>query len=97
MVLTALLNDSPVGMAYLNIHNFNIDYGIHVIKPHWRRRIGTALLAKILELAKSMGASKISVVRVFRNIKGTYSDMRAAKFYKANNPSTKMSIYRLND
>jgi GNAT superfamily N-acetyltransferase len=97
LVLTALLNDSPVGMAYLNIHNFNIDYGIHVIKPHWRRRIGTALLTKTLELAKSMGASKISVVRIFRSIKGTYSDMRATKFYKANNPSTKISIYRLND
>jgi hypothetical protein len=44
-----------------------------------------------------MGASKISVVRIFRNIKGTCSDMRATKFYKANNPSTKISIYRLND
>jgi GNAT superfamily N-acetyltransferase len=97
VVLLAFLNDSPVGMAYLNIHNFNIDYGIHVIKPHWRRRIGTALLAKTLELAKSMGASKISVVRIFRNIKGASSDVRATKFYKANNPSTRMSIYRLND
>jgi hypothetical protein len=87
----------PVGIAYLNIHNFNIDYGIHVIKP-WRRRIGTALLTKSLELAKFMDASNISVVRVFRSVKGTPpSDTRATKFYKANNPSIKLSIYRLNN
>jgi GNAT superfamily N-acetyltransferase len=95
MVLVALLNDSPVGMAYLNIHNFNIDYGVHIIKSYRRKRIGTALLAKILELAKSMGASNISVVRVFRNVKGASTDIRATEFYKANNPSIKMSIYRL--
>jgi len=97
VVLIALLNDSPVGMAYLNIHNFNIDYGIHVIKSQWRRRIGTALLVKSLELAKFMGASKISVVRVFRSVKGASSDVRATKFYKANDPFIKLSIYRLND
>jgi GNAT superfamily N-acetyltransferase len=97
VVLIALLNDSPVGMAYLNIHNFNIDYGIHVIKSNGRRRIGTALLVKLLELAKSMGASNISVVRVFRSVKGFSSDLRATKFYKANNPLIKLSIYRLND
>jgi GNAT superfamily N-acetyltransferase len=96
VVLIALLNDSPVGMAYLNIHNFNIDYGIHVVKSYWRRRIGTALLVKLLELAKFMGASNISVVRVFRSVKGASSDVRATKFYKANNPFIKLSIYRFN-
>jgi GNAT superfamily N-acetyltransferase len=82
-------------MAYLNTRNFNIDYGIHVVKSYWRRRIGTALLVKLLELAKFMGASNISVVRVFRSVKGASADMRATKFYKANNPFTKLSIYRL--
>jgi len=83
VVLIALLNDSPVGIAYLNNRNFNIDYyGIHVVKSYWRRRIGTALLAKLLELAKFMGASYISVVRVFRSVKGASADMRAVKFYK---------------
>ena len=96
MVLIALLNDSPVGIAYLNNRNFNIDYGIHVVKSYWRRRIGTALLVKLLELAKFMGASYISVVRVFRSVKGASADMRAVKFYKANNPFIKLSIYRLN-
>lgn len=96
VVLIALLNDSPVGIAYLNNRNFNIDYGIHVVKSYWRRRMGTALLVKLLELAKFMGASYISVVRVFRSVKGASADMRAAKFYKANNPFTKLSIYRLN-
>jgi GNAT superfamily N-acetyltransferase len=96
VVLIALLNDSPVGMAYLNIHNFNIDYGIHVIKPYWRRRIGTTILVKLLDLAKLMGASSISVVRVFRSVKGAPSDIRATMFYKANNPFIKLSIYKLN-
>jgi GNAT superfamily N-acetyltransferase len=96
IVLVAFLNDSPVGMTYLNIHNFNIDYGIHVIKSYWRSRIGTALLAETLKLARSMNATSISVVRVFRSVKGASSDMRAVKFYSANNPLTKMSVYRLN-
>jgi len=80
----------------LNIRNFNIDYGIHVIKSYWRSRIGTALLAETLKLARSMNATGISVVRVFRSVGGASSDMRAVKFYRANNPSTKMSVYRLN-
>jgi len=95
LILLALLDSSPVGMAYLNVNNFNIDYGIHVIKPYWRRRIGTALLAEILRLVRSMGASSISVVRVFRSIKGTSSDMRAVKFYRANNPFVRASVYRI--
>jgi GNAT superfamily N-acetyltransferase len=94
-ILIASLGCSPVGMAYLNIRNFNIDYGIHVIKPCWRRRIGTALLAEALRLAGSMGASRVSVVRVFRSIRGTSSDARAVGFYRANNPFLKASVYRI--
>jgi GNAT superfamily N-acetyltransferase len=94
-ILIASLGGSPVGMAYLNIRNFNIDYGIHVIKPWWRRRIGTTLLVKALRLAGSMGASWVSVVRVFRSIRGTSSDARAVGFYRANNPFLKMSVYRI--
>jgi len=95
LILLAFLDSFPVGMAYLNVNNFNIDYGIHVIRPYWRRRIGTALLAEILRLAKSMGALRISVVRVFRSVKGTSSDMGAVEFYRANNPCVKMSVYRI--
>lgn len=95
LILLALLDSSPVGIAYLNVNNFNIDYGIHVIKPYRRRRIGTALLAEILRLVRSMGASSISVVRIFRSIKGTSSDMRAVKFYRANNPFVRASVYRI--
>jgi GNAT superfamily N-acetyltransferase len=97
IVIVAYLNNLAVGMGYLNIHNFNIDYGIHVIKSYWRKRIGTALLVKILELTRSMGTSYVSVVRVFRSVKGTSSDIRAVKFYRANNPSVKMLVYKLND
>jgi hypothetical protein len=93
-ILIAFPGGSSVGMAYLNIHNFNIDYGIHVIKPCWRR-IGTVLLAEALRLAGSMGASRVSVVRVFRSIMGTSSDVRAVGFYRANNPLLKASVYRI--
>jgi len=85
----------PVAMAYLNIHNFNIDYGVHVIKSHWRRRIGTRLLAELLKLARTMGSPALSVVRVFRSKRGTSSDIRAVRFYRANGPSKRMSVYRL--
>jgi GNAT superfamily N-acetyltransferase len=94
-ILIAFPGGSSVEMAYLNIHNFNIDYGIHVIKPCWRRRIGTVLLAEALRLAGSMGASRVSVVRVFRSIIGTSSDVRAVGFYRANNPLLKASVYRI--
>ena len=42
-----------------------------------------------------MGALRISVVRVFRSVKGTSSDMGAVEFYRANNPCVKMSVYRI--
>nr|MDO8043812.1 hypothetical protein [Candidatus Baldrarchaeota archaeon] len=95
VVILGYLNDVQVAMAYLNIHNFNIDYGIHVVKAYWRRRIGTKLLVEILKLAKTMNAHNVSVVRIFRSIRGTSSDIRAAKFYKANNPLIRLSIYRI--
>jgi len=94
-VVTGFLDEVPVAMAYLNIHNFNIDYGIHVIKSHWRKRIGTRLLVELLKLAKTMGSPTLSVVRVFRSKRGTSSDIRAVGFYRANSPSVRMSTYRL--
>jgi len=95
IVVLGFLNDKPVAVAYLNIHNFNIDYGIHVIKSHWRKRIGTRLLAELLRLAKSMNSDTLSVVRVFRSLKGTSSDYRAREFYRANDPLVRMSVFRL--
>ncbi len=95
VVILGYLNNTPVAMAYLNIHNFNIDYGIHVVKAYWRRRIGTKLLVELLKLAKTMNAHNVSVVRIFRSIRGTSSDIRAVKFYKANNPLIRLSIYRI--
>jgi len=95
VVIVGFLDDNPVSLAYLNIHNYNIDYGVHVIKKYWRRRIGTSTLKFILEMAKNRGVSRVSVVRVFRSIKGTASDIRAVSFYKANNPAIRLSIYKL--
>lgn len=94
-VILGYLNDTPVAMAYLNTHNFNIDYGIHVIRSHWRKRIGTRLLKEILKLARDRGVSNISIVRIFRKVGGTSSDIRALRFYQANNPYKGLSVYRL--
>jgi hypothetical protein len=52
-------------MAYLNKHNFNIDYGIHVKRDFWRKRIGTKILKETLRASGELGAKHISVVRVF--------------------------------
>jgi len=95
VVVVGFLDGMPVAMAYLNTHNFNIDYGVHVIKSHWRRRIGTRLLAELLKLARTMGSPALSVVRVFRSKRGTSSDIRALRFYRANGPSARISVYRL--
>lgn len=69
IVMLAYLNSTPVGMAYLNKNNLNIDYGIHVVKDFWRNRIGTRILIETLELAKQLNASYMSVVRVLRSIR----------------------------
>jgi len=95
IVVLAYLNDAPVGMAYLNKNNFNIDYGIHVIRSHWRNRIGTRILRETLDLGKKLGAKHISVVRVLRSLKISSSDKRAILFYRSNNPFLRLNVYRL--
>lgn len=95
IVVLGLLDDAPVAVAYLNTHNFNIDYGVHVVRTYRRRRIGTRLLAELIRLAGVIGASNVSLMRVFRSTKGASSDIRALRFYTANNPSVRISIYRL--
>jgi len=95
LVVLGFLGDEPVAMAYLNVHNFNIDYGVHVIRDYWRRRIGTRILREVLKLADEMGAERVSVVRSLRSKKVSASDRRAVNFYLANNPIKRFSIYRL--
>jgi len=95
LVIAGFLGGEPVAEAYLNARNFNVDYGVHVAKPYWRRRIGTRILAEILSLARGLGAKRVSVVRVFRSARGTTSDLRAASFYEANRPSLSLEVYRL--
>ena len=80
LVILGLLESKTIGLAYLNIHNFNIDYGIHVVKSYWRRRIGTSILVKVLEIAREMNSTLVSVVRIFRHLNGTSSDRRAIAF-----------------
>jgi len=95
IVVLAYLNNAPVGMAYFNKNNFNIDYGIHVMRNFWRNRIGTRILKETLELGKKLGANFISVVRVLRSIKISSADKRAILFYKSNNPFLRLNVYRL--
>ena len=76
-------------------NNFNIDYGIHVIRDLWRNRIGTTILREVLNLAERLNAKYVSVVRILRSLKASSSDKRAIEFYKANNPLLRLNIYRL--
>lgn len=95
VVLVGYLKGAPVASAYLNSNNFNLDYGIHVARRYWRIRIGTRMLVEALKLAELEGADRVSVVRVFRRVRGASSDVRAVEFYKANNPASTISVYRL--
>ncbi len=95
VLVAKISGDKPIGSAYYNPISSNIDYGIHVSKPYWKRRIGTRLLVETARLAMSLGHRWISVVRVMRGIKPTLSDRRAIAFYRANNPKLELNVYRL--
>jgi len=96
-VFLASLEGRPVGAAYLNLLNYNIDYGVHVARAYWRRRIGTRILWEIAKTAREMGSEYFSVVRVYRKIGGTSSDRRAAAFYRANKPVHRASVLRIEE
>jgi GNAT superfamily N-acetyltransferase len=95
LVILAWLDEEPAGMAYLNKHNFNIDYGIHVKRDFWRKRIGTKILKEALRTSGELGAKHISVVCVLRLLGNSFSDRRALSFYKANSPSLKFNVFRV--
>ena len=95
MIIARLSNGEPVGSAYYNPVSSNVDYGIHVAKPYWRRRIGTRFLVEVARLAKSLGHQWISVVRVIRGTRPALADRRAIAFYQANKPRQELNIYRL--
>ncbi len=92
-VLIASFNRIPIGSAYLNPKNGNLDFGIHVVRSHWRRRIGSRLLREALILAKKMKLDRVSVVRVLGRSKS--ADERALSFYRANNPSVGLTVCEL--
>jgi len=95
VLLARLPGGEPVGVAYYNPASGNIDYGVHVSRPYWRRRIGTRLLVEAVGLARSLGRRCVSVVRVLRGVRPTASDRRAIAFYRANNPVRELNVYRL--
>jgi len=96
-VFLASLGGRLVGAAYLNLLNYNIDYGVHVARAYWRRRIGTRILREIAKAARDMGSEYFSVVRVYRKVGGTSSDRRAAAFYRANKPAHRASVLRIEE
>ncbi len=93
-VSIASLSGTPVASAYYNPLSSNIDYGIHVSKRYWRRRIGTRLLTEVAGIAHSNGYSWLTVIRVLR-IKPSQADRRAIAFYRANDPVIELNIYRI--
>ena len=95
LVFVAFLNNKPVGSAYLNPVSHNIDFGVHVVRKFWRRRIGTRILWEIIKYAEENRWKYITVVRVYRKPRGTSGDKRATSFYISNRPSYIWRIYRL--
>jgi len=94
-LLVAYLEGEPVGVAYYDPGSSNIDYGVHVKRGYWRRRIGTRLLSETLSLARRLGKPWVTVVRVLRSVKPVASDRRAIGFYRANMPVSEVNVYRL--
>ncbi len=83
IVVMGELHGKPVAMAYLNIRNFNIDYGVHVIRSCWRKKIGTRILTECFRIAKGRDKKITSCVRILRSIKWTSSDRRNIKFHES--------------
>ncbi len=84
-----------VGSAYYNLASSNVDYGIHVSRRHWGRRIGTRLLVEAAGLASRLGRRRLCVARVIRGARPTTGDVRALAFYRANKPKLELNVYRL--
>jgi len=95
LILSAWIGDEVVGIAMLNRYNFNIDFGVHVSRRYWKKRIGTRLLVEAASIAKSKGARYLTVVRVLRGLKETKADKAAISFYRANKHTLTLRVYRL--
>jgi len=92
-VLVAWLAGEPVGSVYVNRITGNLDFGVHVVREHWRRRIGTALVEAARRLCLAQGKSRMSVVRVLRAL-GSFNphDRRALCFYQATGARLKWEV-----
>ncbi len=55
VLFLARLRGEPVGSAYYHPESSNIDYGVHVVRWLWRRRIGTRLLHEVRRYALGRG------------------------------------------
>ena len=80
-VLIAYLDNVPVGSAYLNKYTGCIDFGVHVNRKYWRKRIGTALIKYALKHYREKGFERMYVVRVLRLMKINLYDYIALNFY----------------
>ncbi len=94
-VFIARIGGEPVGAAYYNRRSYNVDWGVHVARGFWRRRIGSRLLAEVLGYAARRGDPWVSVVRVLGSRRPRPGDARAAAFYRANGPLARLRVYRL--
>ncbi len=92
-VLVAWLEGEPVGSVYVNRTTGNLDFGVHVVKEHWRRRIGTALVEAARRLCLAQGKFRMSVARVLRAL-GSFNshDRRALCFYRATGAQLKWEV-----
>ena len=87
-MLVAHPGEEAVGMLYLNPRNGNLDYGVHVVRNFWRRRIGTTILRAAAAIVSSIGLRYVTVVRIL----GRGGDAGALAFYLANRPKEEYRI-----
>jgi len=80
-VIIGLLNGEPVASTYINKLTGNLDFGVHVIRRFWRRRIGTKILEEARKILLSKGFREMYVVRVINLYKTSEPDIRALSFY----------------
>lgn len=84
-----------MGSAYYNPVSSNVDFGVHVVRRLWMRRIRTRLLVEAAALAGRLGRRWLSVVRLIRGVRPSRGDEVAIAFYRANGPRRELNVYKL--
>jgi len=85
-IVLATINNTPVGMAYLNKETRNIDFGVHVVPEYRRKYIGTTIVKFVGDFCyKQLNKKWMFVVRLLPKDSLRNSDRVAIRFYVSTN------------